>query len=278
LYPLPLFCVLTNPPTMAIELLQVDAFAERPFEGNPAAVCVLDSAADEYWMQLVAREMNLSETAFVHPSGEGRWNLRWFTPSTEVDLCGHATLAAGHVLWELGRARLDETIHFDTLSGPLENRRAGDFIEMDFPAEEAFEARIPDELVEALGMVPVWAGRNRMDYLLELEDEQALRRLRPDMKLLGRIRTRGVIVTARSYGQNDFVSRFFGPAVGVAEDPVTGSAHCALGPYWSGKLGKQQVVGYQASERGGTVCVSHQGERVIISGKAVTVIRGTLYG
>jgi PhzF family phenazine biosynthesis protein len=263
---------------MANHLLQVDAFAERPFEGNPAAVCVLESAADEHWMQLVAREMNVSETAFIYPDGAARWHLRWFTPSTEVDLCGHATLAAGHVLWELGMAEEREVIRFETMSGTLETRRAGDFIEMDLPAEVAVAARIPEELEEALGIRPVWAGRNRMDYLLELESENALRRLRPDIRLLSRIRTRGVIVTARSYGDYDFVSRFFGPAVGVAEDPVTGSAHCALGPYWSEKLGKRQVVGYQASERGGIVRVSNEGERVIISGKAVTVVRGTLHG
>jgi PhzF family phenazine biosynthesis protein len=260
--PSPIFCV--------------DAFTERPFAGNPAGVCLLDSARPESWMRSVAAEMNLAETAFLEPRG-GDFHLRWFTPTTEVDLCGHATLASAHVLWTEERVAPDASIRFHTKSGVLTAARAGDLIELDFPSEPPVAGPAPDGLAAALGVIPTWVGRNRMDYLVEVASEEIVRRLMPDMKALGAIEGRGVIVTARSASpSHDFVSRFFGPAVGVDEDPVTGSAHCCLGPYWAEKLGKTDLLGYQASARGGTVRVSVRHPRVILGGRAVTVYRGAL--
>jgi PhzF family phenazine biosynthesis protein len=253
-----------------------DAFTEKPFKGNPAGVCVLRVAQDEQWMQNVAMEMNLSETAFLHPEGDG-YRLRWFTPRVEVDLCGHGTLASSHVLWETGHLRRTEDARFYTRSGLLTARSVGGWIELNFPAEAPVESAAPAELIRALNIQPVYAGQNRFDYLIEIESEQVLREMEPDFGLLASVTTRGVMVTCRSVSKEyDFVSRFFAPAVGIDEDPVTGSAHCCLGPYWSGKLGKSGLVAYQASKRGGIVKVRPQGDRVCISGKAVTVLRGEL--
>jgi len=254
--------------------VQVDAFTDAPFAGNPAAVCVLPGPADDLWMQAVAREMNLSETAFLHRETDA-WRLRWFTPAVEVDLCGHATLAAAHVLWEDGHLPRGKAARFHTKSGALGADAKGEWIELDFPAVVAQPAEPPAGLLESLG-VRGTVARNRMDYLVEVVDEAVVRRLAPDFTRLRRVETRGVIVTARAAPPYDFVSRFFAPAAGVDEDPVTGSAHCALGPWWAKRLGRTQLLAYQASARGGVVRVSVRGERVGLGGQAVTVLRGEL--
>lgn len=256
-------------------IVQVDAFADRPFAGNPAAVCVMERPREEAWMQQVAAEMNLSETAFLHPLDDG-WSLRWFTPEVEVELCGHATLASAHVLWTEGRLPAEEAARFHTASGLLTATREGEWIRMDFPAKPAQEAEAPDGLAAALGAAPVYVGRSHWDLLVEVEHEAALRALRPDFARLREVEARGVICTARG-GEHDFVSRFFAPRVGIDEDPVTGSAHCVLAPYWAAKLGRDALVGYQASRRGGVVRVRAAGERVLLEGRAVTVLRGELH-
>jgi PhzF family phenazine biosynthesis protein len=257
-------------------LVQVDAFADRAFSGNPAAVLVLPGAAEEAWMQSVASEMNLSETAFVHPESDG-FRLRWFTPTMEVDLCGHATLAAAHVLWENGSLPAQVSLRFFTRSGVLTATRQGPWIELDFPAEFEEYCAAPSELTEALGVAMHYVGKNRFDYLIEVESEAVVRQLEPDLSLLESIPARGFIITSRSaLGEYDFVSRFFAPSAGVREDPVTGSAHCCLAPFWATRLGKDEMVGYQASVRGGIVRVRVEGDRVVLGGKAVTVFRGEL--
>ena len=284
---------------MAQRIIQVDAFTDRPFAGNPAAVCVLERERSDEWMQAVAMEMNLAETAFLlhlnkgergsATSSAGEYSLRWFTPLVEVDLCGHATLASAHVLWEEGHASPAAALRFHTRSGILTASRSNTRITLDFPAEPALPVPAPPELLEALNVAPVWIGRNRMDYLVEVSNAKALRELQPDMGLLSRIPCRGIIVTARAQpldssvsdsntpnGEYDFLSRFFAPAVGVDEDPVTGSAHCCLGPYWAERLGKNDLIGYQASRRGGVIQVRVEGERVKLGGQAVTTLRGEL--
>jgi PhzF family phenazine biosynthesis protein len=260
-----------------MRIFQVDAFAEDAFTGNPAAVCLLEAPAEAAWMQRVAAEMNLAETAFVEP-GAGGYRLRWFTPATEVALCGHATLASAHVLFSTGIAAPGEPIRFDSASGPLIARRAGPAITLDFPARPARQADLPPGLSEALGLAaPVWTGRSTDDFLVVLGSDQEVTGLRPDLAALAEIRVRGTIVTAPSSRPGaDFVSRFFAPAVGVPEDPVTGSAHCTLAPYWCQRLGRDSLTGYQASPRGGTVQVRVQGDRVMLAGRAVTVLAGEL--
>jgi len=261
---------------MGLTIYQVDAFTDRPFAGNPAAVCLLPEAGDERWMGAVAREMNLSETAFLVRQDD-EYSLRWFTPTVEVDLCGHATLASAHILWETGNLQADQQARFYTRSGVLTAERRGNWIELDFPATPAEPAPLPAGLQEALGVPIRYVGKNRFDYLLELESESAVRKLKPDFNLLGRVPARGVIVTSRSEASEfDFVSRFFAPQSGVNEDPVTGSAHCCLGPFWGERLGKQELVAYQASARGGIVKVRLAGARVKLGGQAVTVLRGEL--
>ena len=261
---------------MTQTIIQVDAFTTEPFTGNPAAVCVLPEPAAEDWMQQVAREMNLSETAFLDPTRDG-FNLRWFTPAAEVDLCGHATLAAAHVLWEMGHLPLDTSARFFTKSGLLTARRRGDWIELDFPAEPEAAVEPPPALLEALGVRPTYVGKNRMDYLVEVDSQETLVALKPNLNLLTTFPHRGIIVTSRAdSAPYDFVSRFFAPQVGIDEDPVTGSAHCCLGPFWSKRLGKDEFVAYQASARGGVVRVRVRGDRVILGGQAVTVLRGEL--
>lgn len=261
---------------MAQQIVQVDAFTARPFAGNPAAVCVLPEPASEAWMQQVASEMNLSETAFLRRTEDG-FSLRWFTPAIEVDLCGHATLASAHVLWEEGILAPDEPARFHTRSGLLTATRDGDWINLDFPATPAAPADAPADLVEALGAQPIWTGKSIFDYLVEVDSEATLRALSPDMGRLARLPVRGVIVTSRSATpEYDFVSRFFAPTAGVNEDPVTGSAHSALAPYWATRLGKRELTAYQASARGGVLRVRLDGERVVISGQAVTTLRGEL--
>jgi PhzF family phenazine biosynthesis protein len=261
---------------MSFTIIQVDAFTDKPFQGNPAAVCLLPKPQDEVWMQNVAREMNLSETAFLYPRPDG-FNLRWFTPATEVELCGHATLAGAHVLWEMGHLEPDTPARFHTLSGLLTAQRRGDWIELDFPAEPDVPVTPLPELVKALGVAPKYVGRNRFDYLVEVDSAETVRAMQPDFTLLATITQRGVIVTSRADSPAyDFISRFFAPAVGINEDPVTGSAHCCLGPFWGVRLQKSELVAYQASARGGVVRVRVGGERVQLGGQAVTVMRGEL--
>lgn len=261
---------------MSVRIVQVDAFTDTPFTGNPAAVCVLPRPADERWMQHVAREMNLSETAFLVRQDDA-WGLRWFTPALEVDLCGHATLAAAHVLWEDGHQAAGTPARFDTKSGRLTAERSGNRIEMDFPAQPDRAVSPPDSLLDALGVPARYVGQSRTDYLVEVATEVEVRGLTPDFARLRQYPVRGMIVTSRSDSPGfDFVSRFFAPAAGVDEDPVTGSAHCCLAPYWGAKLRKTEMVGYQASARGGVVHARLAGERVILGGQAVTALRGEL--
>jgi len=262
-----------------VRLLQIDAFTAEPFRGNPAAVCFLDRERDDAWMGNVAAEMNLSETAFLLPRGDG-WSLRWFTPAAEVKLCGHATLASAHALWQEDVLAAGEVARFHTLSGVLTASRDGDLIELDFPATPAEETAAPDGLLDALGVASArHVARNQFDYLVELASEDEVRALRPNFAGLRPIPVRGTIVTSRATSDGfDFVSRFFAPAFGVDEDPVTGSAHCALAPYWSSRLGKDEMRAWQASARGGALRVRLAGERVKLAGHAVTVMRGELVG
>lgn len=259
-----------------ITCLQIDAFAERPFTGNPAAVCLLDEERDAAWMQAVAAEMNLSETAFVRPV-DGSFALRWFTPVAEVELCGHATLAAAHALWSEGFVDADAAIRFATLSGELVCRNADGRIELDFPSTPVRETPPDAALAAALGAAPVLVARSRFDLLALLDSPGQLRGLAPDPAALRSLDCRGIIVTSDSDDARfDFLSRFFAPAVGVDEDPVTGSAHCALAPFWSARLGKDSMTAWQASTRGGEVRVRLEGERVVLAGNAITVLRGVL--
>ena len=262
---------------MAIRIVQVDAFTNRPFAGNPAAVCVLKEAKPEQWMRDVAQEMNLSETAFLVPQ-DGGYNLRWLTPAVEVDLCGHATVASAHVLWEDGHLARGQQARFHTRSGLLTADQRGDWIELDFPANAPVAEEPPTGMLTALGLTTVrYVGRDRFDYLVEVESESILRALSPDFTALRGIGARGIVVTAEpSGGEYDFVSRFFAPGSGIDEDPVTGSAHTALGPYWAKRLGKTEFTAFQASSRGGVVRVRLNGDRVILGGQAVTVMTGEL--
>jgi PhzF family phenazine biosynthesis protein len=256
----------------------IDAFTTRPFAGNPAGVCLLDGERPAEWMQAVARELNLSETAFLRRRPDGDWDLRWFTPADEERLCGHATLAAAHHLWSSGRHPAGTIIRFHTLSGLLSGSTGTHGIVLDFPNEAPAAVPIPAGLAEALGTTIVAAGQNRLDLFAEVADETTVRGLAPALERLDLFPVRGIVVTARADGEGeyDFVSRFFAPRCGIAEDPVTGSAHCGLGPWWSRKLGKQVLVGYQASARGGTVRVTVAGDRCLLEGTAVTVWNGEL--
>lgn len=267
---------------MPVTCLQIDAFADRPFNGNPAAVCLLEDERDATWMQAVAAEMNLSETAFVRPAGDA-FGLRWFTPAVEVDLCGHATLAAAHALWSEGYVEDGTPIRFDTRSGVLGAARQGDIIELDFPATAPMAADLDRaqiaRLGNALGVTPVNILQSAYDLLVEVESDPAVRSAEPDFRQLAELGCRGVMITSRADDPRfDFLSRFFGPAVGIDEDPVTGSAHCCLGPFWGERLGKSTMTAYQASARGGVVRVRVVGERVFLGGQAVTVFRGELAG
>jgi PhzF family phenazine biosynthesis protein len=261
---------------MPIRIVTVDAFTDVAFAGNPAAVCVLQEPRSEEWMRNVAREMNLSETAFLLPQEDG-YDLRWLTPSVEVDLCGHATVASAHVLWEDGHLPAGQQARFHTRSGLLTAERCGEWIELDFPVKIATVSEPPAELLPALGVEAVAVAKNVFDYLVEVESEEIVRGMSPDHSTLRKIPVRGVIVTARSSTPGfDFISRFFAPGSGIDEDPVTGSAHTALGPYWGGKLGKPEMTGYQASARGGVVRVRLNGDRIILGGQAVTVMQALL--
>jgi PhzF family phenazine biosynthesis protein len=261
---------------MSTAITQVDAFTSEAFAGNPAAVCVLSAPREERWMRLVAREMNLSETAFLHPVDDG-FSLRWFTPTVEVDLCGHATLASAHVLWETGRLAKDMAARFHTRSGLLTARLSDGWIELNFPATPDEKMTAPAGLADAVGAPLRYVGRSRFDYLVELNDEGTVRRLEPDFARLRGLPARGIIATARADSPDvDFVSRYFAPAFGIDEDPVTGSTHCCLGPYWARRLKKDSFVAHQISARGGVMKVRVDGDRVRLSGQAVTVLQGHL--
>ena len=261
---------------MNTKIYQADAFTDKPFGGNPAAICILNEPKPEEWMQNVAMEMNLSETAFLVKQDDG-FNLRWFTPASEVDLCGHATLASAHILWEEGYSPKEGCIGFHTKSGVLTARYEQGWIELDFPAVMQEPVLDAEELKAALGIHDAYVGKNKMDYLVEIENEHLLHSLQPNFHALSQLNVRGVIVTSRSDDeQNDFVSRFFAPGVGVDEDPVTGSAHCCLAPYWGEKLDKTEMTAYQASKRGGIVKLKWKSERVYLYGQAVTTMRGEL--
>jgi PhzF family phenazine biosynthesis protein len=272
---------------MPVQITQVDAFTATPFKGNPAAVCILKSPRDEKWLADVAREMNLSETAFLVPDTDdhGAFQLRWFTPSVEIALCGHATLASAHVLWDEGRLAPHANARFHTKSGLLTCTKLGNWIEMDFPATFVEPAEVPAQLADALFTQGKpgdfkFTGRSKFDYLVELADEETVRSLNPNFHLLRQLPVRGIVVTALASAANahdyDFISRFFAPGSGIDEDPVTGSAHCALAPFWAQRTGKHEMTGYQASPRGGIVKVRPVQDRVFLSGQAVTVLRGEL--
>jgi len=261
---------------MGIPIYQVDAFASQPFEGNPAAVCILEAFREDAWLQNLASEMNLAETAFVVSRPGGEFELRWFTPGVEVDLCGHATLASAHILWETSGLAPDQPAMFQTRSGLLEVRKEADCIVMDFPSTPGESCDPPAGLADTIGSNVVNCAKSRFDYLLELESESAVRNLKPDIRRLAELPVRGVIVTARGDDRYDIVSRFFAPAAGIDEDPVTGSAHCTLAPYWVPKLGKNRLAAFQASPRGGEIGVELAGERALLSGTAVTVFTGEL--
>jgi PhzF family phenazine biosynthesis protein len=261
---------------MKQSIIQVDSFTDKPFAGNPAGVCYLDEPAEESWMQSVANEMNLAETAFFYKQGDD-YNLRWFTPVAEVEMCGHATLATAHVLFHDNHVAHDQRITFHTLSGPLYASLKGEWIELNFPAKIPSEIPAPDNLEDALGFKPSYFAKAGEDCMAVCDSEETIRNLRPNISAIEKLPTRGLSVTARGSGDYDFVSRFFAPAYGIPEDPVTGSAHCALAPYWMNVLGKTEMVGYQASPRGGAVRVRVENDRVILGGKAIIVIRGDLY-
>jgi PhzF family phenazine biosynthesis protein len=264
-------------------LYQVDTFTAVPFTGNPAAVVPLEVGGgwpSEEWMQAVADENNLSETAFlVATTDESAWDLRWFTPRAEVDLCGHATLASAHVLWETGRLPAGKVASFHTRSGVLTAALNPDgWVETELPALPADLATPPPGLIDALGAPSVVAvARSKFDLLVELDTAAEVMALRPDMGALRRLATRGVIVTAPGQGEDHFVSRFFAPSVGVDEDPVTGSAHCVLAPWWAGKFGVEELRARQVSRRGGELRLRLVGaDRVVVAGQAVTVLEGRL--
>ncbi len=265
---------------MSIQLFHIDAFAAAPFTGNPAAICLLgEEPRSAEWMQTVAREMSLSETAFVERIGE-ELTIRWFTPAAEVELCGHATLAGAHALWEAGWVAAEQSIRFTSASGLLLARRIDGWIELDFPSRPPVAEVPPQGLLRLLGIEEAeFFGRSADDdYLVIVSHEEMVRELRPDSRRLAEIGHRGVIVSAkaRTTARADFISRFFAPGVGISEDPVTGSAHCCLGPYWAHRLDRRVLTGYQASARGGWVRVRISGDRVLLGGQAVTISRGEL--
>ncbi len=261
---------------MTTPIYQVDSFTDKLFSGNPAAVVLLEQQADAAWMQAMAREMNLSETAFVHPQ-QGGYHLQWFTPQVEVDLCGHATLAAAHILWQIEQVKPGEAIRFFTRSGWLTASQRNDLIEMDFPSASLEPADITEEIITAVGVRPDFTMLSGDKWVFEYADERIVRSLKPDFSALKQRKGRALAVTAPSATPGfDFVSRYFAPWIGIDEDPVTGSAHCILGPYWSRKLGKSYLTAYQASARGGIVHVRVSGDRTYVGGKAVTVFSGRL--
>lgn len=261
---------------MSHTLFQVDAFTTEPFKGNPAAVCLLTSQKPEHWMQSLASEMNLSETAFLLPEGEG-WQLRWFTPTAEVDLCGHATLASAMVLFSIQPVLREKPLRFQTHSGELLARWVADAIELDFPVMAFNRIRVDSQIEDALGFLPVEAVRSGNYFLFEAANESLIRSAQPDMVALKKLPMLEVIITAKSESvEFDFISRFFAPQLGIDEDPVTGSAHCLLAPYWADKLGQTTLKALQASQRGGTLNLQLADDRVRITGKAIIIFEADL--
>ncbi|MDX6767910.1 MAG: PhzF family phenazine biosynthesis protein [Elusimicrobiota bacterium] len=261
---------------MSLEACVVDAFAEKPFTGNPAAVVRLDGERDDEWRRAVAAEFNLSETAFLEPAGAA-WRLRWFTPTQEVPLCGHATLAAAHALWSWGAVPPAAPLAFDTASGRLEARRDGEHLVIDLPADPPRHAAPPPGLLAAVGETPLWLGETAQEFVLEMDSEDTVRRAAPSPAALKACTTKGLVLTAPSKrAAYDVVSRCFYPSQGIDEDPVTGSAHCAVGPYWAERLKKPVLAAYQASKRGGVLLVRPKGARVELGGRALTVWTGKL--
>ncbi len=256
----------------------VDAFAERPFSGNPAAICILDAPMPESLMQTIAMEMNQAETAFVAKRADGSFDLRWFTPTVEVDLCGHATLASAFVLWHTGMLTADATAHFHTRSGLLTATKNQDGITLDFPAE-VVSAIVMPQIAAAIDVPVKFVGKNRIAYFAEIESETAVRNFTPDLRRIADLGMRGLIITAQAdtTAEYDFVSRFFAPAAGIDEDPATGSAHCGLAPYWRDKLGREALVGYQASPRGAIIRTLCRDSRVLLTGNVVLTLTGTLH-
>lgn len=260
-----------------MRIYQVDAFTDVEFKGNPAAICILEKDIEDSVLQNIAMEMNLSETAFIKEIGDNEFNLRWFTPEIEIHLCGHATLASAHILWEIGLVDEKESINFHTLSGELIAKRKNEWIELDFPKGYLEKSEGDDYLFEALNISPINIYEDDIVYVLEYNNEQEIINLKPDYNLLKKANKEEVIVTSKSDNDNyDFISRFFGPAIGVNEDPVTGSAHCYLAPYWIEKLQKEEVLGFQGSKRTGFIRCRSEGDRVILQGKAVTILEGEL--
>lgn len=259
------------------KIFTVDAFTDKKFSGNPAAVCLLEENKDDGWLLNVAAEMNLSETAFLKKADDG-FSLRWFTPKTEVELCGHATLASSHILWQEGILKPDEEAVFNTVfKGILTAKKKLDEIELNFPVNIPVHSEENPDLEKALGIKPKYLGTTEHHYIVEVNSEEEVRNVKPDFNLLELLPKYGTIVTCMSDNKNyDFISRFFAPSKGIKEDPVTGSAHCVLTPYWSGKLKKKTMRAFQASERGGFMTVTLQGDRVLLSGKAITVLKGEL--
>lgn len=275
---------------MSYAISIIDAFADQPFSGNQAAICLLtDSNQSDQWMQNLAAEMNLSETAFLTKREDGSWQLRWFTPTVEINLCGHATLAAAHALWEL-HGETSDTLLFHTRSGELTAKRTENGIQLDFPVTQISEfadsehGAIHTQMIDALNLSTQQLPANQIfqaneDLLIMLDSTAAVEALQPDMAALITLNIRGVIVTAAGGRDGvDFTSRFFAPGAGINEDPVTGATHCALAPFWSARLGKQSMRGYQASTRGGYVGVTLQGARVLLEGQAITMIKGETCG
>jgi PhzF family phenazine biosynthesis protein len=264
---------------MEVKLFQVDAFTDQPFRGNPAAVCILSEPLEDHnaaWMQSVASEMNLSETAFLQQVEDG-FNLRWFTPTVEVDLCGHATLASAHILYEIGQLKPDQEARFQTKSGLLTAIKQGNEIELNFPATPPNPTKDIPDLADVLGIQPIYLGQSKFDYLVQVGSEGEVRGAKPDFVKLKELGVRGVMLTSKSESTDfDFVSRFFAPGAGIDEDPMTGSAHCCLAPFWSGILGKKEMVAFQASARGGVVRVRVGPKRVYLGGQALTVMKGKL--
>lgn len=259
-------------------LFIVDAFTDKPFSGNPAAVCILQESKPDEWLQKFAAEMNLSETAFVKKDSNG-FSLRWFTPEVEVELCGHATLAASHVIWQNEFINQNQDLVFHSVySGTLTASKNKDEITLNFPSIPTSISESTPDLEKALGAVPVSVhncGKSEYNFLVELESESQIRNLKPDFNLMAKLPKFGVIITAKSDNIDyDFVSRYFAPAKGINEDPVTGSAHCSLAPYWSKKLGKTEMKAFQASKRGGSMIVRIENDRVFLTGKAVTITEG----
>ncbi len=260
---------------MPLPIYIVDAFTDRPFRGNPAGVCLLDEQISHELMQQIAAEMNQAETAFLLKIGDGNYNLRWFTPTNEVQMCGHATLASAHILWETRKE--NGSIRFQTRSGEMLAERERDLIILNFPSEFTTPVSNVTQFEEALRVKVSYVGDNRLYWLIELQSEQAIRDFSPDLAAISKLGRNGVVITAKSESEaDDFASRFFGPNIGIPEDPVTGSAHCLLTPYWAKKLGKTEMLGYQASQRGGFIQVEFLGARVLLKGYAAIVLRGEI--